>query len=276
MRPRKKIGISTTIMRCSNCGLIYSNPQPVPDRLLDHYGVTPENYWKEEYFDVPANHFAEELLIFNELLDTSDTRQKRVLDVGAGIGKTMTVLAKAGFDAYGIEPSTPFYEYAVKKMNISPDKLQNVSIEEAEFPPEFFDIISFGIVLEHIYDPNKALKKVLSWLRPGGIIHVEVPSADYLISKIMNGYFRLRGTDFVVNCSPMHTPFHLYEFTPKSFIENGSRNNYELAKVVRYTGNVEIAQGLIEILKPLMQVTQTGMGLVVYLRKIAIKMNKDF
>ncbi|MBK8291298.1 MAG: hypothetical protein IPK96_10505 [Flammeovirgaceae bacterium] len=49
-KPRNKIGITTTVLKCKDCGLIYSNPQPIPNNLQDHYGIPPEDYWKDEYF----------------------------------------------------------------------------------------------------------------------------------------------------------------------------------------------------------------------------------
>ena len=80
-----------------------------------------------------------------------------------------------------------------------------------------FDFITFGAVLEHLYDPAFALDRAMKWLKPGGIIQAEVPSADHLMSKLLNFYFKLRGTNYVTHISPMHSPFHLYEFTPRSF-----------------------------------------------------------
>ncbi|HRH36934.1 MAG TPA: hypothetical protein PK760_01230, partial [Flavobacteriales bacterium] len=43
--PKKLTGISTTVVRCSACKLVYSNPQPVPFDIQDHYGMPPESYW---------------------------------------------------------------------------------------------------------------------------------------------------------------------------------------------------------------------------------------
>src|SRR5215471_13496886 len=51
-RPRQKKGISVTICKCSTCGLIYSNPMPIPENINDHYGIDPHTYWQEEYFEV--------------------------------------------------------------------------------------------------------------------------------------------------------------------------------------------------------------------------------
>src|SRR6185436_15711156 len=116
------------------------------------------------------------------------------------------------YDAYGIEPSEPFYRRAIDQMGISPDRLSLTTFEDAEFP-RMFDIVSFGVILEHLYDPSAALAKAFKWLNPDGVIHVEVPSSKYIFSNILNLYFWLCRTDYVVNISPMHVPFHLYEFT---------------------------------------------------------------
>ncbi len=39
--PSQKTGITTTIVKCKKCGLIFPNPIPIPISLQDHYGVSP-------------------------------------------------------------------------------------------------------------------------------------------------------------------------------------------------------------------------------------------
>ncbi len=114
--PTQKIGITTTIMKCSNCGLIYSNPQPRPFNLQDHYGTPPESYWKDSYFVISNNYFQNEIKRLKSLLEFKEGMKS--LDVGAGLGKQMIALSNVGFDAYGFEPSKPFYERAISKMGI--------------------------------------------------------------------------------------------------------------------------------------------------------------
>ncbi|PYS99992.1 MAG: class I SAM-dependent methyltransferase [Acidobacteria bacterium] len=259
LRPRKRIGISTTVMRCRTCALIYSNPLPIPESISDHYSLPPEDYWHEDYFQISDDLFRDQLARLKELVPGAKT----FLDIGAGIGKTMRAV---DLDAYGIEASEPFYERAISRMGISPDRLKLSSFEDADYP-QMFDIISFGVVLEHLYDPSAAIEKALTWLNPGGIIHIEVPSSAYLISRLMNLYFWLARTDMVVNISPMHVPFHLYEFTERSFELNGERLGYEVARVDRYPGTPPIGTRIASMLSPLMTMTKTGMGLIVYLRQ---------
>src|SRR5882672_3877673 len=67
--PENKIGITTTICKCNNCGLVYSNPQPIPFDLQDHYGVAPEDYWKNEDFTVSDSYLKGAIEILTNLID---------------------------------------------------------------------------------------------------------------------------------------------------------------------------------------------------------------
>ena len=263
--PATKIGITTTVAKCSNCGLVYSNPQPVPFDLQDHYGVPPEDYWVKEYFTLDENYFKGEIERLKKIIDVKDGMKS--LDIGAGIGKQMIALQKVGFDAYGFEPSKSFYEKAVEQMGISPDKLKLGMIEDVEYPENYFDFISFGAVLEHLYNPSDSIIKAMKWLKPSGIIHIEIPSSDWLVNKIINFYYRMRGTDYVGNISPMHNPFHLYEFGLKSFIEHAKANKYEIALHEYFVCYTYMPKIIDFIIKPYMKWTNTGMQLCVWLRK---------
>jgi SAM-dependent methyltransferase len=173
----------------------------------------------------------------------------------------MKSLAAAGFDTWGFEPSEPFRDYALAQ-GIDSERLQLVPIETADYAPESFNFITFGAVLEHLFDPRTSLQKAMHWLKPGGIIQVEVPSSNWLIPKLVNAYFRLRGTNYVTNVSPMHSPFHLYEFTLRSF------RDFEVAE-----SRIDVCQVVHSprvfrpTLRRIMEYTGTGMQLTVYLRK---------
>jgi 2-polyprenyl-3-methyl-5-hydroxy-6-metoxy-1,4-benzoquinol methylase len=107
-RPRKKVGISVSIQQCSNCGLIYSNPLPVPASLQDHYGTPAEDYWKPEYFTWSPTYFAHQINEAKQLLPFAEGM--KALDIGAGLGKAMLSMEHAGFETYGMEPSVPFHK----------------------------------------------------------------------------------------------------------------------------------------------------------------------
>jgi SAM-dependent methyltransferase len=219
--PRQAEGIAVPVKRCRTCGLVFSDPQPVPQSLSDHYGLPPEDYWGEALAWTPG-YFAQQIDAAKRLIGF--TPGMTALDIGAGVGLAMGVPVGGGCDSWGLEPSEPFRRKAIDVTGIDPDRIQLAGIEDAEYSPGSFDFITFGAVLEHLYDPHAALSKAMSWLKPGGVTQAEVPSSDWLIPKLVNFYFRLRGTNYVTHISPMHPPFHLYEFTLKSF------RHYEVAE----------------------------------------------
>ncbi|MEM6736258.1 MAG: class I SAM-dependent methyltransferase [Bacteroidota bacterium] len=266
LNPRNKIGITTTIQKCKKCSLIYGNPMPVVDSLQDHYGVVPNDYWKPEYFDLDENYFKAQIDIYKQL--KGDLNGHIALDIGAGIGKAMIALGKAGFNAYGIEPSEPFYEKAIEQMKISGDHLQNFAIEDYKGMDNYYDFVTFGAVLEHLYYPSESIQRVLGWLKPGGLIQIEVPSSAWFTNSIYNFLYKVQGLDYVGNISPMHTPYHLYEFALKSFELNGKKNGYQVVKHRYMVCSTYLPKVIDPIVKPYMKLTNRGMQLEVWLQKL--------
>ncbi len=223
--PRSRPGIAVGVMKCGQCGLIFANPLPIPADISDHYGLPPEDYWRPEYFEIDPAYFAAEIATARKLVGFRPGM--KALDIGAGLGKGMKALEAGGFDAYGIEASKSFRDAAIGRMGVDPDRIRHCPIEEAEFGPEF-DFITFGAVLEHLYHPAETIERALSWLAPGGVIQAEVPSSSHLLPHLFNLYYRLWGTNYVTHISPMHPPFHLYEFGLKSFQAHGERAGYQV------------------------------------------------
>jgi ubiquinone/menaquinone biosynthesis C-methylase UbiE len=266
LKPKNKSGISVTVKKCNNCGLIYSSPLPIPSNIQDHYGVPPESYWIPSYFDWNESYFSKEINVLKNLQELKN--EMKALDVGAGIGKCMISLNKYGFDVFGFEPSEQFYKKAIEKMGLDPNKLSLGMIEEMDYPSDFFDFVTFGAVFEHLYHPGNSLEKALAWTKKAGLIHIEVPSADYLISNLINFYYKLIGTNFVTNISPMHMPFHLYEFTLNSFKKLGEKLGFSVVHYEYFVGvNPVIPKVLLPILNKYMKSSNKGLQLTVWLKK---------
>jgi SAM-dependent methyltransferase len=263
--PHKKTGVSVSVVKCKNCGLVVPQPLPVPLSIEDHYKVPPETYWKPEFFKV--NEIA-----FDGLNNQMNSIQKmkpgsKILDIGAGFGRAMVAMEKKGYDVYGIEPSEAFYDKAVNEMGVPKDKLKLSTVEDCCFEEGFFDVVLFVAVLEHLYHPAEMLMKAMKWLKPGGLMFVEVPSSRWLIAKMVNFQYRLRGKDYVINLSPMHEPYHLYEFTHRSFQIHAQNNHYEIADYHYYICSTFMPSFLNPLIIPIMKKTKTGMELGLWLRK---------
>lgn len=263
--PWKKQGLTVSVFQCPSCQLIYTNPQPIPVNIQDHYGIPPEDYWTQESLNYSDDYFSSEINISKELLNFKEGM--KALDIGVGLGKCMRALAHAGYDVYGIEPSQPFHERAILNTGLKEDRLKLTTLEEATFPDSEFDFITFGAVLEHLYDPSHSIAKAMKWLKPGGIIQIEVPSSSWLVSRLLNLYYKARVSDYVSNLSPMHPPYHLYEFSLKSFIANGTRYGYDVSAYQYYVCRTYLPRFIDPIIKPWMRWTKSGMQLCVWLRK---------
>lgn len=266
LRPQKKVGIATTVVQCSQCGLISPAPIPYPARLEQHYGVSPESYWKPEYFAIEPDYLKGVINLFHSLHGANGNDRLVALDVGAGIGKGMIALANAGFEAYGLEGSETFYRMAIDKMNVSPDRLNLSTVEDATYEKSYFDFINMSAVLEHFYDPSAVLKKAVTWLKPGGLVYVEVPSASWLMSRLARLFYRATGSDYVINLSPMHAPFHIYEFTLRTFEQHAKRNGYVIARHDYYECQTYMPPPIGPVFDRLMRMAGTGMQLAVWLR----------
>ncbi|GAC1474963.1 MAG: hypothetical protein NVSMB9_26390 [Isosphaeraceae bacterium] len=268
--PRSKPGITTSIFRCRACGLLYPNPMPVPESLGQHYDVAPEDYWNESYFRVEPDHFAGQISTFRRLFegrrDTSQTYS--ALDIGAGIGKAMIALEQAGFDTYGIEPSASFRRAAIERMRVKEKRLQLASVEDADYPDASFEFINFAAVVEHLADPAIALRKSVKWLKPGGLMYVEVPSSAFLLSRLVRLFYRLTlAGEYVINTCPMHVPYHLYEFGLESFNRHGARAGYSVAFHEFFPCAGYMPRCIIGPFNTVMRWTNTGMQLAVWLKR---------
>lgn len=262
--PGKRTALITSIQKCKNCGLIFSNPQPLPLNIQDHYGVDPNEYWSEDYFK--PNVIGDKAKVEKAILYGG--KNGKILDVGIGVGFGMKAMLDAGLDVIGVEPSEQFRNYAITKTGIPGERIVLSPIENAKFPENHFDYINMGAVLEHLASPSDCLKQALHWVKPGGKIEIEVPNAEWTVNKLFNLFYKLTLQPFVANISPMHSPYHLFEFNLKSFKLNGELNKYKIIHHHYYVGPTYLPSLLNKPFYYFMKGTKTGMQLIVVIEKL--------
>jgi SAM-dependent methyltransferase len=97
-------------------------------------------------------------------------RGARVLDAGAGKGRTVAALRAAGYDATGIEPSQRGLDAA------SAAGRPVVRGELETHSDSALDAVVLWHVLEHIGSPGAALSRTREWLGNEGVVVVAVPN----------------------------------------------------------------------------------------------------
>lgn len=263
--PKRIKGTTVDIYRCGKCRLIYPNPIPIPpdDDRLEQTGL--KDFWGDRILSYP--HFLHEIALLPRLA-RQPLSELTVLDIGFGLGNSLVTMHAHCKEAHGIEPFRIFFDKAIEvngsKMDTS--RLQCVRFEDAVFPEGRFDFIFFEAI-QHLPDLRAGMTKALTWLKPGGILYAEVPSSDYLMNRMINIYYRLLGTDFVVDTNPMHGNFSYYAFSEKSFEENGKQLGYSIIHHEIFPCNPPINGLPGKLLSAAMKMTGTGMQRSIWMRK---------
>ena len=108
----------------------------------------------------------------------------KLLEIGSGFGTNLAIwLREFGVDGYGVEPTSPGFDAGLVASKIlfsanglDPERILETSGESLPFPDATFDVVYSANVLEHTADPGKVLSEAVRILKPGGILHMEMPN----------------------------------------------------------------------------------------------------
>ena len=241
---RESLGVECQIWRCTECGLVFPNPMPIPVNDLDHHYGGPA----DDYFQHQDTHSKEaNALVMLRQAETLTGGKGRILDIGTGRGELLHAATRQGWQAVGIEPSTSFAEHAAR----SGVEIRREPLQECRFDPESFDVVILAAVLEHLYNPDETLGEISRILRPGGALFLDVPNEQGLYFRVGNFYQRLKNRDWVVNLAPTFPPFHIFGFGPKSLRRLLSKHSFEI-KIWRVYGGesfVPASSGFVSLLE---------------------------
>jgi ubiquinone/menaquinone biosynthesis C-methylase UbiE len=208
---------------------------PFPVAGLDALYTDPDDYFS-------AHDVEQKKMIGREIMKIAQSKLGRrgaILDVGCGRGELLWAAREAQWEYAGVDASQAHLDWARENLGIEGTL---GTLEQANFPSEFFDIVIMGGVIEHLYDPYQTLREVHRVLKPGGLLHFDAPNEDGLYTRIGNLYLRAQGRDWVVNLAPTFPPYHVQGFNPSSVRKLLQRVGLDLDEL-SITGKVSPATG---------------------------------
>jgi SAM-dependent methyltransferase len=208
----RNTGLEFNYVRCCSCGTLSLSPMPTPEQTAfaneTLLGITrPNSSFDKRYTDAYRESLRNEYRqTFRDLgIDTTPPHSHaKCFDFGCAIGTALDILADAGWETYGLDVSrqlTALADHSRHKIHVG---------EIDTLPQEWggFDFVLTIEVLEHLREPAKILRKLVSLLRPGGVLLTETPQVG-LLSELYGDTWRvLAGLDHI-HLMPQATQFRL-------------------------------------------------------------------
>jgi len=195
------------VVRCARCGLLRTNPQPVPEDLPKAYPASyevheasvrrpdPPTGWLRwalvNYRNYPLGKRAPapvRALFWPVLIPRLRHRdgiaylpyegEGRMLDFGCGVGAYVARMRAAGWDAEGMD----LVAEPVRAGREAGLPLCQGTLPGADLPSSHYDVVTLWHVLEHVPRPKATLQACREILKPGGRIAVVSPMSDSLLA----------------------------------------------------------------------------------------------
>jgi 2-polyprenyl-3-methyl-5-hydroxy-6-metoxy-1,4-benzoquinol methylase len=193
-----------SVYRCSACGLGFLDPRPDPCELNELYR---SSYFQSHYdqgFKLGSPEMKRRLSQETHRIRffKKARRRGRLLDIGCGMGYFLLACRDAGYEVEGMDISADSAAYVRYELKIP---VAVGTIDEVDYPPATFDVITMWHFLEHAREPARYIQKAREWLKPEGILVVDVPN--------------YKGTDarkMWDRWPQWSLPYHFYHFTPET------------------------------------------------------------
>ncbi len=190
---------------CNSCSLLFTNPKPAIDHIGDYYkseeyvshSSTKKGLVNKVYGWVRSYTLKKKISLLKQLTDG-----KRLLDIGAGTGHFLAKAKESGFSVLGLEPDEDARRVALTENGI---ELKDLSLLHGL--DESFDVISMWHVLEHVYNLQTDLEKIVSLVNRDGVLIIAVPNYTSFDAQYYKEFW-----------AAYDVPRHLYHFSPKSII----------------------------------------------------------
>ncbi len=201
-----------TIVQCERCGLVYTNPRPDSCDLLESYEAVEDPLYIQER-EGRVLTFTHHLVPLEKI--TGPAMGRKLLDVGCYTGVFLDIASANGWDAWGIDPS----RWAVEQARARGLNTLEGTLESADFPANFFDVVTMWDVFEHLTNPAQTLRRAWRVLQPGGLLVIHTMDIDSLFARVMAGRW------------PWLMEMHIYYFSRRTLRAMLEKNGFRVVSI---------------------------------------------
>lgn len=220
------------LYRCSECGVIYLHPLPIPERIGEYYrggyhsgmlGWSPRRGERIENQPVETRGYLRRAEALFTLLRRYHPQPGKLLEIGCAAGMFLHVAMKNGWETVGVEINPVTAEHARREVGCP---VITAPFETIRFEPEEFDSVAAWDVIEHLTDPAGAIRQIRGLLKPGGIFGLITPNSTGLFPRL--SLRPAKWLDFWPHPTP---PQHLFQFTENGIIGLLESAGFEILRV---------------------------------------------
>jgi 2-polyprenyl-3-methyl-5-hydroxy-6-metoxy-1,4-benzoquinol methylase len=181
-----------TIVQCMSCGLAYTNPRVSRETAQNIYDqsyfkshdsvVSGYDDYLKERLTIEATFNKRIDIIINHAPELADLKEKRSLDVGCALGFLPALLRDRGWQSEGVEFSDYAANFARNELNLS---VKLGTLNNNEFSPDHYNLVTSWDVIEHSYNPIEDIKIMARLLKKGGYMAIITPNRESLHARIV-------------------------------------------------------------------------------------------
>lgn len=202
------------MMVCEGCGLGFIEPFPSNDQI--------EAFYKEEFYTDKGQRFQGWIEYIRSLLARIRGKglnhimpeKGRLLDYGAGTGHFARAQRKKGWDVVAVDPYSSKADRGYCELDGDKIKLN--------FPDGHFDAVTLWYVIEHLRNPDEAIREFRRVLKPGGVLLLAQQDFGSIQARVF-------GPRWLI----LDPPRHIWQFNEINLLKLAARQGFKKRMVTR-------------------------------------------